>query len=412
MSRTAIFLGAGASKPLGLPITKDIFPKLLERLNSKPPSEEPLFGGNAIDQKRLKRCLEAILPGLSDFSTASQSRDAWSDKLPPITDVLSAVDYFLLSENAPSSDYTLSELAQARLLLERAVFELLVRNESPDTLQMEGVPDVVHDEWQQTAKHRFLPPRPAQYERELGRTVDWLMELASKPEDHVTMISSNYDIEIEQKLYSRLGYHDVFDRVDFGTSMRNPDRGTVCRRPENAHFGVYKLHGSLNWLRCDLCDNVYVNPVGAIAYLSFLLGDDAERHKREEPWLEHLETKGANTCHCGYRPLRHMIVAPSFVRAVRDPILLEVWRSALEALRQADEWIIVGYSLPPEDVAIRSMLLRAYQGRDTKERPRIVVVQKAETEPELTRYRLLFPQRCYVAGGLEAYLDSRNRRSA
>lgn len=326
--------------------------------------------------------------------------------------MLSAVDYFLLSGNAPNADNTLSELVQARLLLERAVFELLVRNEGPDTLQMEGVPDVVNDEWQQTAKHRFLPTRPAQYERELARTVDWLTELASKPEDHVTMISTNYDIEIEQKLYSRLGYHHVFDNVDFGTSVRDPDRGKVSRRPENANFGIYKLHGSLNWLRCDLCDNVYVNPVGAIAYLSFLLGDDAERRKREEPWLEHLETNGANTCHCGYRPLRHMIVAPSFVRAVRDPILLEVWRSALKALRQADEWIIVGYSLPPEDVAIRSMLLRAYQGSDNKERPRIVVVQKAEAEPELTRYRLLFPQHCYLAGGLEAYLDSPNRRSS
>lgn len=60
--RTAIFFGAGASKPLGLPITKDIFPKLLERLDSKPPSEEPLFGGNVIDQKRLKRCLRGDSP--------------------------------------------------------------------------------------------------------------------------------------------------------------------------------------------------------------------------------------------------------------------------------------------------------------------------------------------------------------
>jgi hypothetical protein len=96
---------------------------------------------------------------------------------------------------------------------------------------------------------------------------------------------------------------------------------------------------------------------------------------------------------------------PSFVRAVRDPILLEIWRNALEVLRQADEWIIIGYSLPPDDVAIRSMLLRAFQGRGTPP-PRVTVVQQEKKDPELTRYRLLFPKHHYVDGGLAAYLDS------
>ena len=192
--------------------------------------------------------------------------------------MLSAVDYLLLSANAPGSDFTLSELARARMLLERAVFELLVRNESPDALGMEGVPDTVLAEWRQNAELRLLPQRSPDYEIELQRTVGWLMDLAPKPGDRVTLISTNYDIEVEQKLYTQLGYR-VFDCVDFGMSVRDPDTGMVYRRPENVRFGVYKLHGSLNWLRCDLCDNVYLNPVGAVAYLSFLLGDDAERYK-------------------------------------------------------------------------------------------------------------------------------------
>jgi len=44
MSRTVIFLGAGASKALGLPITREIFPMLLDRLMSQPPGDKPLFG--------------------------------------------------------------------------------------------------------------------------------------------------------------------------------------------------------------------------------------------------------------------------------------------------------------------------------------------------------------------------------
>jgi NAD-dependent SIR2 family protein deacetylase len=409
MGKTVIFLGAGASKALGLPLTNEILPALLERLVLEPPEGEPLFGGDPDDQQLLKRCLGAILPGLGGIPAGpKEKRDAWRDGLPLITDVLSAVDYLLLSENAPDPDFSRQELARARVLLERALFELLVRNESPDALPMEGIPGDVRSEWQETAGRRLVPPRPATYAQDLRRTVDWIEELSSKPGDRVTLISTNYDIEVEQGLYNRLGY-GLFGRVDFGLTVREPVGGQVYRRPDDARLGVFKLHGSLNWLRCDLCDNVYVNPVGAIAYLSFLLGDDAERYKERQPWLEQLEADNANRCHCGYRPLRHVIVAPSFVRDVRDPMLREVWRSALEALRQADEWVIVGYSLPPEDVAIRSMFLRAYRGRDGAA-PRVVVVQKGEKER--TRYQLLFPGHAYVAGGLSGYLDSRQRGPA
>jgi hypothetical protein len=74
----------------------------------------------------------------------------------------------------------------------------------------------------------------------------------------------------------------------------------------------------------------------------------------------------------------------------------------------ASHWLIVGYSLPAEDIAIRSMLMRAYQAR--ADRPRITVVVK-EDQPEparalKNRYRLLFPECDYFTDGLEAFIDS------
>src|SRR5262245_42087920 len=100
MSRTVIFLGAGASKGLGLPLTNDIFPAIVERLLNKS-GQEALFGGNITIQERLKRCLSAILPGWDAFAKHSQDQHVWRNALPPITDLLSAVDYLLLSANAP-----------------------------------------------------------------------------------------------------------------------------------------------------------------------------------------------------------------------------------------------------------------------------------------------------------------------
>ena len=139
MGRSVIFLGAGASKALGLPLTNEIVPQLLERLPTGGVSEssggEPLFRGDVEDQERLRECLRAILPGLDDVIAGSRDREAWCNALPPITDVLSALDYFLLSANAPDPNFALSELTPARMLLERAVFELIETEDAREGLQ-------------------------------------------------------------------------------------------------------------------------------------------------------------------------------------------------------------------------------------------------------------------------------------
>ena len=414
MTRTVVFLGAGASKALGLPLTNEVLWQLLERLQTPSLDGRLLFGDDADARMHFGRCLNAVLPGLPKPGASPDTIESWRNRLPPVTDVLSAIDHFLQSGIVPDLEFSLPDLLRARALLERGIFELLVRNEDPDTLQMKDVPDVVSEEWRQTSHRQLLPLRPPS--PELSATVDWLKELASSSDDRVTVISTNYDIEVEQQLYNWLGYTYVFTGVDFGTKVRDPSRDAVHQRPGNARFGIYKLHGSLNWLRCSLCDNIYVNPLGAIAYLSFLLGDYGGQHGHTDAWLQQLEAAGANQCHCGHRPLQHVIVAPSLVRDIRDPILLEIWRNALEELRQADTWIIVGYSLPPEDLAIRSMLLRARQGWKSPEargtagspatQPRIVVVQHGKREPELSRYQSLLPGHDYQEGGLTGYLSS------
>ena len=56
--------------------------------------------------------------------------------------------------------------------------------------------------------------------------------------------------------------------------------------------------------------------------------------------------------------------------------------------------------LPPEDLAVRSLLLRAYAG--AKKKPNVVVVQ--DNGSAEARYRLLFPQCRYEKRGLETFL--------
>ncbi len=175
-------------------------------------------------------------------------------------------------------------------------------------------------------------------------------------------------------------------QVDFGMTWREAGRrGPAHPRPQEPRLGIYKLHGSLDWLRCALCDHVYVHPARTI----FREGGQLERGQ-------------GRRCACGYGPLRHLIVAPSTVREIQDPSLLSLWQGALEALRGADRWVVIGYSLPPEDVAIRSMLVRAFHGRERP--PHLTVVGRGDGGELEQRYRLLFPDLLYDRGGVEGFV--------
>jgi hypothetical protein len=141
--------------------------------------------------------------------------------------------------------------------------------------------------------------------------------------------------------------------------------------------------------------------------------DVRQRVASREFWIR---TSQYIECRCGGR-LRSVVVTPSVVRDVRDGNLLSIWNAALEDLRRAHEWILIGYSLPSEDIAIRSLLLRAYHTRTRRASLRIRVVQwedpnrRAGSGPPLEhlRYRLFFPpthlrEKDYQRTGVEPFV--------
>ena len=69
-------------------------------------------------------------------------------------------------------------------------------------------------------------------------------------------------------------------------------------------------------------------------------------------------------CPCGHRPLQSVMIAPSLVRELKDPNILNIWLWAFEELRIADYWIFIGYSMPTEDIDIRELSLRALHCRE------------------------------------------------
>ena len=338
-SGTVVFLGAGASRPFGVPLTAEILPALLRRL-----ARGTLFGRGATRAgRRMFERLRAFAPGLGRRGIEP----------PLITDLLSIIDHMVASGQAAQPGLGPHELEQIRTLLERGLAEVLAA----------------------PANRR----RP-QNGNLLQQFTDWTLGWAES--GPLTVISTNYDVVIEASLYTRLDAARLDQQVDFGVGWYALGTGRRHGRPTRPRLRLLKLHGSLDWLRCPLCDHLYIEPAQTVF---------------RGPHRESSHDRVA--CVCGYRPLRHVIVAPSMVRDVRDSHLLGIWRSALEALRCAERWVVIGYSMPPEDVAIRSMLVRALGGR--RRAPEIVLVQRKGDQPVRDRYRLFAPNLKFVSGGLE-----------
>jgi hypothetical protein len=363
--RTALFLGAGASAAFGLPVTSAIFPFIRSNLLSR-----SLFPTES-NPKRERAKMERLRGYLTSFLPAMFEQEI---ELPLITDVLSLIDLLLSTGEIGIPMISADEMEDFRTLLVQAIVESI--------------------------EQAWGDPRA---NKSLGHLTDWILDLSEAGETPLTMISTNYDTLLEFLLFEKLQMNVIRDEmhlgdlVDMGFSWREHAAGkfyeTIHHPPAKPRLKFFKLHGSLSWLQCPLCRFVYVNTLGSSSIFRQAYRGDMIDYN--------------NTCVCGHGPMRAVIVAPSMVRSIQDPNLLTIWRSALESMRTAAEWIIVGYSLPPEDIAIRSIFLRAYHGRGRKSKPpRIRVIQKQQDPGLEGRYRLLFPDCKFEYGGFETYIAS------
>ena len=354
------FLGAGCSKSFGYPLTGEIMPEILTNLEKK-----NLFKiGNkktlteTRHEKLLLDYLYKIYPGLKGINIKRNKKN-----IPNITEVLSLIDHCCFYNIPPHPDLNDDVLQLFRQLLNRAVGELLLNYENA--------------------------PYTAQ-ERKLLK--EFIKPLRAEKKIHtITVITTNYDLTIDRQLE-----RDMFDqRVDFGISYRDTDTSEIRQQPLKPLFRYYKLHGSLNWTRCDLCGHYYINPEGSIVHQAFTE-----------------EINNDNTCVCSNSlRLKSVLVAPSLVRDIRDSNLLQIWKASMESIRTADKLIFVGYSLPSEDLAIKSIVMRGLNGRNKRQPLNIDVVQLGDSAK--INYINLFGKKInYYNKGLKQYLKDKKNRLA
>jgi hypothetical protein len=389
MQRKALFLGAGASHAFGMPLTNQIMPAIVTRLRSgqlyedvkghvtengptptkdralsglyggHPPLEKLDYPDPAEDRATLADRLRELAPGFESIDL----------KYFPVTDILSLLDYMLISAFVPAPRNRIADLVKCRDLIERGIMEVL--------------------------KWPFNPSKVTEIPGNLLKIGKWIYNEGQI--EPISVISTNYDELIETELYRHLIYTDgerpfdgVNNSVNFGLSWRDCPLGVIFNPPRDYKYSILKLHGSVHWMKCDLC--------------GWIICNDDYNFKNLMPHVKMFDRN--NTCPCGHWPLQSVILAPSFVRYTSDPSILDVWRHAFEELRNADHWYFIGYSLPTQDVAIRSTLIRALKSRGSKEPPKIDVYEVKGTEDVQARYRAFFGDYCsYHWGGMDEFLE-------
>jgi hypothetical protein len=302
----------------------------------------------------------------TESSLADGARERGLLLLPDVTDVLSTMDVIIAEEGglgfagARDGDRFLdaTRLRAVREQIARALFQ----------------------------SFHFVESRLGQRPAVIGEFVRRL-----RPSDVV--ITSNWDILVDQARDDHFGTA----AEDYGTPVSLVAPGTL--RSHGGRPGtLLKLHGSMNWAYCRRCHVLWVNPqLNLGRFLADLgpLRDQGAPNRRSD----------GGDCDC-YFPLSPLLVTPTYLKEYRNHHLANVWAEALASLAGASEWISVGYSLPSDDVHIKTLLLKARRMRDEANSPTTVsVVTDGRDEALGVRYGRLFRNATIFENGFKAYLQ-------
>jgi hypothetical protein len=226
-----------------------------------------------------------------------------------------------------------------------------------------------------------------------GQEPEWLYELVSVLHARRTVaVSLNYDTLMESAVDTHVLWdvnmaqnvtsHDILDDLPPRSAGSYRFNGQTA-----ASLRLLKLHGSLNWYWAP---NDHTGATIGRWDSAGLFGapqqEDEQGRRRSLP---------------GRDPF---IVPPATTKSdyYRNPLTRELWRRAYEALLAADRLVLVGYSLPVGDLAMRGLIEDAVRGREVS----VDVVNPRATEVRDRLVAMGIPsERVTCHAGDDAVLD-------
>jgi hypothetical protein len=175
-----------------------------------------------------------------------------------------------------------------------------------------------------------------------GSPPAWLVNMEKRwNEAEATVITLNYDLLVEQASWAAHAQeYPVLWHIPVQDIRGRQGAPFGIGKYETPFFSLLKLHGSVNWFAHEARES-------PIYYVGSPVWDWRAYDESDVPWL--------------IRDLRRTIVPPV---TAKDPylantLMISQWRAAREAVAHATELHILGYSMPPADQTLRSLLAAA-----------------------------------------------------
>lgn len=316
--RTVIFLGAGAGKADGRPLQEEVFARFFSEAGTV----------------ESRRQLAAKLASFFSSVFGVDPLDAPSALLPTFEETLGVLDLAIGREEALPVRV---ESAQAVWDLRQVRRELVLALAATVSGQPAGG-DSVH-------ARLIASLRDGQYL------------------DDIAFITTNYDTLLDDAIDARAvaGERGTGSLLDYGLDDLSPQEEGLFA--DERRFLCLKIHGSLNWLQCPICDK-----------LDITYGSDSVTRLVDEP-----EEARCLVCETLRTPV---IVPPSYYKDLSNVHLAVVWAKSSRVLRSAAHIVFCGYSFPDADIHVKYLLKRAQLNREYDPEPlKISLVNQYPSKP-------------------------------
>lgn len=212
--------------------------------------------------------------------------------------------------------------------------------------------------------------------------------LVREMSDRDVILSMNYDILIDNALTASGKISDSDYNMNF--YMVNQNREWIRPSPPDAHrsgVSLFKLHGSLNWIRCSLCGSLLLYRYRK----QTLIGAEPFRCPR-----------------CKDTSAERMIIPPLHSKDYRDKDLAFLWIQADRAMTEFSRIVCIGYSFSPLDSDMTALIrrLRIRQSKSA-EVDFIGHPHRRDHETEKRLRDLLGVKKLNSYKGLSNYLESK-----
>jgi len=310
--RPIIILGAGATKACGGPLTNEILPAAMN-------GQMDHSNQNAIvqDREELLRLTHRFL--CDCFNVPKNKQPITEEDCPPLPMVLSMLRRSA-DKGVSLGEWKGDKLVKARRAIEYAIFAVI-----------------------EAALHRLT------HEQQFHRT---LLEPLYERNVEPSVVSLNYDVIVDNEMFYLSERYQGMRPPKYNVNIET-DR--FKQFSAGGTFGnLFKIHGSLNWLYCDSCKRLDL-----FVSKGMRTGKALDELYNSVPYNDAYSCRGTKCrnpkCKGFVSPI---LITPTYVKDYENPHIDLVWNEAEKAMKKADRAIIIGYSLPTDDVEIAMLFKR------------------------------------------------------